>query len=76
MIGSILKTSILVLAFVIALAACSNATSNQTPSTPTASPAAAPSQKPSITLQPCKLGTTSALCGTLKVYENRAARSG
>jgi carboxypeptidase C (cathepsin A) len=34
------------------------------------------SQKPAITLQPCKVGDISALCGTLKVYEDRAARSG
>ncbi len=75
MIKSILKTSILVLAFVIALTACNSAASNQPPATPTASSSAA-SQNPSITLQPCMVGNISALCGTLKVYEDRAARSG
>lgn len=31
---------------------------------------------PSIQLEPCQLGSTQAQCGTLKVYENREARSG
>ncbi len=76
MIKSIWKKSVLVSVFAITLAACSNAATNQTPSTPTASPTAAASQKPSITLQPCTLGSTPAQCGTLRVYENRAAHSG
>jgi pimeloyl-ACP methyl ester carboxylesterase len=61
MIKSNLTTSIMVLAFVVALAACSGSTTNQT--TP-------------IALQACTVGNTSAWCGTLKVYEDRAARSG
>jgi pimeloyl-ACP methyl ester carboxylesterase len=75
MITSSLKTSILVLAFAIVLAACSNAATNQAPLAPTVPPTAAPPQ-PSITLQPCMVGNFSAQCGTLKVYEDRAARSG
>jgi pimeloyl-ACP methyl ester carboxylesterase len=70
MFKSNLKTSVLIVAVVGALAACSSATMNQMPSTPTAA------QNSSIALQPCMLGSTAALCGTLKVYENRAARSG
>jgi pimeloyl-ACP methyl ester carboxylesterase len=31
---------------------------------------------PSIQLEPCLLGNSAAQCGTLKVYENRVARSG
>ncbi len=44
---------------------------------PTA-PTAAPAPRPSITFHPCDLGYTSssAQCGTLRVYENRAAQSG
>lgn len=76
MIKSILKTSFLALAFAIALAACSNTATNQTTSTPTVSPTETPPQKPSITLRPCTWGSTSAQCGTLRVYENRDARSG
>ena len=76
MIKSELKTSLLVLAFVAALAACSSAATNQMPSITTVPPIATVSQKSAITLQPCKLGSTSALCGTLRVYENRTARSG
>jgi hypothetical protein len=34
------------------------------------------SRIPSIDLKPCTLGASSAQCGTLRVYENRAARSG
>jgi pimeloyl-ACP methyl ester carboxylesterase len=71
-----LKMDVLVLAFVVALGACSSSPMNQTPSTPTAPPTATVSQKPAITLQPCKMGSISALCGTLKVYEDRATRSG
>ena len=70
MFRSNLNRSILVLAFVIVLAACSSASTNQMPSAPTAP------QKSSITLEPCTLNGISALCGTLKVYEDRAARSG
>ncbi len=72
MIRSSLKTGILVLAFVFALAACSNAATTQTPSVPTAP------QNQSIALRPCMIGSSniSAQCGTLKVYEDRAARSG
>src|SRR5512135_3119053 len=61
MIKSNLITSIMGLAFVVALAACSGSTINQT--TP-------------IALQHCIVGNTSEWCGTLKVYEDRAARSG
>jgi pimeloyl-ACP methyl ester carboxylesterase len=75
MLKSNLKVSILVWAIVVALTACS-ATTNQMPSTATALPIAAAPQKSSITLQPCTLGSASALCGALKVYEDRAARSG
>jgi pimeloyl-ACP methyl ester carboxylesterase len=32
--------------------------------------------KPSIDLQACNLGNTPAFCGTLRVFENRAGRSG
>lgn len=65
-----LTTRMLILAFVVVLVACSSATMNQMPSAPAAA------QKSSIALQPCILGSTPAQCGTLKVYENRAARSG
>ncbi len=61
MLKSDLKKCILALACVATLAACSSSATNQI----------AP-----ITLQPCTLKSTAALCGTLKVYENRAARSG
>jgi pimeloyl-ACP methyl ester carboxylesterase len=70
MLTSDLKKSILILAFVAALAACSSSTTNQ--STPTS----ITPQQPSISLQPCKVGNISALCGTLTVYEDRATRSG
>jgi pimeloyl-ACP methyl ester carboxylesterase len=73
MLNSELKTSILALASVVVLAACGSSTMNPMPSTPTASLAP---QKPSITLQPCMVSGISAQCGTLKVYEDRAARSG
>lgn len=43
---------------------------------PTPPPQATIPPKPAIDLQPCTLGSTSALCGTLNVYENREARSG
>jgi pimeloyl-ACP methyl ester carboxylesterase len=36
----------------------------------------APAARPALTLKPCQLGSASALCGTLSVYENRAAASG
>ena len=68
-----LRTSRLILAFVIALAACTSTVTNSPPTVP--SVATLP-QKPSITLQPCTLGSTSAQCGTLQVYENRAAHTG
>ena len=32
--------------------------------------------KPSIQLEACQLGDTPALCGTLRVFENRAVQSG
>ncbi len=54
---------------VLILAACSSAPSLEGQ----VNPASAPS---SIQLQPCKLGSSPAQCGTLKVFENRAARSG
>ena len=76
MLKSNLKKSLLVLAFVVALAACSSSTTNQMPSTSTVLPSPTAPQKSSITLQPCTLGTTPAQCGTLQVYENRATRSG
>jgi pimeloyl-ACP methyl ester carboxylesterase len=70
-----LKTSLVVLVISVILAACSSATNPMT-STPTVVPLPTASQKPSITLQPCTLDGTSAWCGTLPVYEDRAARSG
>jgi len=50
----------------------------QSSATPAPSPTALPrpTAKPSIDLQPCYLGSTRALCGVLRVYEDRAARSG
>ncbi len=39
-------------------------------------PAPAPASKSTINLQPCKLGSTSALCGTLQVYEDRVSKTG
>jgi pimeloyl-ACP methyl ester carboxylesterase len=41
---------------------------------PTAAPS--PTAKPAINLAPCELGGQRALCGTLRVYENRQAQSG
>ncbi len=60
---------------VLLLAACSPITPTTIPPTPTPLPAAAPTQ-PSIQLEPCSAGSFSAQCGTLKVYENREAKSG
>ena len=45
------------------------------PQTPTAA-SRLPASPPSIDLQPCTLGSTSAQCGTLWVYEDRVTRSG
>ena len=74
------KKSLLLLMLILVLAACGPAPrpaaeSKGQPAL-TATPAASPTAKPSVDLQPCTLGTTPAQCGTLRVYENRAARSG
>jgi pimeloyl-ACP methyl ester carboxylesterase len=76
MLKTNLKDHTLVLAFVIVLAACSSTVTNQTPSTTTVPSITTAVQKSSITLQPCKLDSASAFCGTLRVYEDRAAHSG
>ena len=76
MLKTNLKNRTLILAFVILLAACSSTATNPMPSTATVSPTATLPQNPSITLEPCTLGNTPARCGTLRVYENRTARSG
>lgn len=62
---------------VIFLSACRFlAAVSQVAGTPTASSSTASSPlSPSIQLEPCRLGATTAQCGTLKVYEDRAARS-
>jgi pimeloyl-ACP methyl ester carboxylesterase len=39
-------------------------------------PAVTPTSRPALSLQPCQLGGYAAQCGTLSVFENRAARSG
>ncbi len=46
------------------------------PPSATFAPTASPAPAASIHLQPCRLGSHAAECGTLRVYENRAARSG
>ena len=76
MIKSILKTSILVLTIVVALVACSSAATHQMTLTPTFAPESTASKKSPVALQLCKISDISALCGTLKVYEDRATRSG
>ena len=75
MIKSNLRTAI-ILSIAVVLAACSSAAPNRLPATPTTVPVVTLPQEPTITLQPCTLGTTPAQCGTLRVYENRAARTG
>jgi len=65
-----LKKCILLLALAVLLAACNSSPFMK------AQPTANFTSTPSIQLQPCQLGNTSAQCGTLKVYENRAAHSG
>ncbi len=67
-----------ILLLVIFISACSVppgiSPAAQTPA-PSLSSASSP-LSPSIHLEPCQLGAYTAQCGTLKVYENRAARSG
>lgn len=69
---SIYKLCSWIIVLAVLLAACSPA------ATPAVVPTAAPSPtpKPSIDLQPCTLGSTAALCGTLRVPENRDAPGG
>jgi pimeloyl-ACP methyl ester carboxylesterase len=79
-----LQTYIVILILVMISTACGSpaAPLPQPSATPEANPPAQPSASPSpsanptIDLQPCSLGSTRALCGTLRVYEDRAARSG
>ncbi len=54
------KFAVLFLVFAVLLAACTKPVP----------------KRPEITLTPCKLGITQALCGTLRVYENRDAQRG
>ncbi len=66
---STFKTGFVILALALILAACSPAPALGGQASPASTP-------PSIQLQPCSLGNSRAQCGTLKVFENRAARSG
>ncbi len=63
------KIPFLLLAAALLLAACSPAPSSGEEKTPTP-------LSTSIKLEPCQLGAEAAQCGSLKVYENRAAKSG
>jgi hypothetical protein len=66
---------LIVLVFVSACSA--PAVVSQVAGTPlTSTSTAASPLSPSIRLEPCRLGSTAAQCGTMKVYENRASRSG
>ncbi len=63
------KKSIFILVLALMLAACSPAPSLVGQAGPA-------STSSSIQLTPCSLGNSRAQCGTLKVFENRAARRG
>jgi pimeloyl-ACP methyl ester carboxylesterase len=69
-----------ILTLMIFISACSGPTAiSPVAGTPTVSlptPTASSPPGPSIHLEPCQLGSREAQCGTLKVYENRTARSG
>ncbi len=56
------------------LAGCSGAAA--IPMAPTATAAPTATSAPKLTLHPCKLAGMNAQCGTLSVYEDRAAKSG
>jgi pimeloyl-ACP methyl ester carboxylesterase len=60
---------IFVISLLVLLAACNVVSVNQ-------SAADQSSQKSTIQLEPCTVRANPALCGTLRVYENRAAQSG
>jgi pimeloyl-ACP methyl ester carboxylesterase len=66
----IIRFMLLLLALL--LSACSLLSKGEPPKEPSLNSAAGQS----IQLKPCQLGGTQAQCGTLKVYENRAAHSG
>ncbi len=68
----------LVMLLMIFISACSipAAVSPSAGSPTDSSSATSPTLAPTIHLEPCHLGPYQAQCGTLKVYENRAARSG
>lgn len=70
------KSRLFFLLLAILLAACSPFSPLKAQSIGTPSLAVSPTPQSAIQLQPCQLGSATAQCGTLKVYENRAARSG
>ena len=74
-IGNFLLTLALLLA-VCCAAACSSFPSLKGQETLSPTIAASSTPGASIRLEPCQLGAIPAQCGTLKVYENRAARTG
>ena len=65
-----------VLALAVLAAACSGPPTTTTVATAPIAPTPAATAGPSIHLEPCRLGSMAAECGTFAVYENRAARSG
>jgi len=67
----------IVLIFIFVLSSCNSAGSTAAvQNNPAQEPQQSSTSQPAIDLQPCGLGSSSALCGTLQVYENREAHSG